>query len=766
MDFFSENIPAKTARKLGSSIITYTTNECHELGFKTYDRLIPSQDTMPKGGFGSIIALPLQGMSRKRGNSVFIDNEYKTCADQWSYLYCIKKYSLGEIEHLIRLLAPMGDVGCLRKDEDDEKPWESRNSYQRATRMDFPEVVSIVYANMLYIKKQGISSPALNTLKRLAAFHNPKFYELQAMRMSTYDKKAKCQIPRIISCSDETEQYLRLPRGLYDEVMQMFNNCSVKIDLRNETNSGRDIDVIFNGKLRDQQQIAADALLAHDIGILSATTAFGKTVIGAYLIAQRKVNTLILVEKTNLLAQWQEKLNEFLIINEEPIPELTPKGRNKKKTIPGQIGGSKNNPSGVIDVATMQSLITGGSVKELVRDYGMIIADECHHIAAFTFESVLKYSNAKYVYGLTATPTRKDGHHPIINMQCGAIRYRVDAKIEAEKRPFEHYIIPRFTGFRKPAHRGEKWEYTDMLSDIQKCESRNDLIIRDVIAAVEQGRNPIILSERKEHIDVLANRLSRSVKNVITMTGGGGAKKKRELHQAVMDIPPSEQFVLVATGKYVGEGFDMPRLDTLFLVMPISWKGTVAQYAGRLHRLFDSKTEVQIYDYVDIHESRLEGMYQKRLKGYAAIGYTAKATSLQTGVPNSIFDNKNFLPVYSIDITAAQNEVVIFSPYLSKKRVASALQYMRNSQSHITVITRPPESYVEKSKAAIAECIDILAKNGVIVKTKDSIHQKFAVIDQRIVWYGSINLLSYGYSEESIMRIESIDIAAELLEIV
>ena len=305
---------------------------------------------------------------------------------------------------------------------------------------------------MLYIEKQGISNSALNALKRLAAFRNPKFYQLQAMRKSAFDNKTKKQIPRIISCSDETEQYIGLPRGLEDEVKQTLGSLSVEIEWSNEINKGRTIDVTFNGVLRDQQQLAAEALLAYYNGVLSATTAFGKTVIGAYLIAERKVNTLILVEKTNLQSQWSDKLNEFLVINEEPIEELTPKGRKRKKTIIGQIGGGKDNPSGIVDVATMQSLISSGEVKEMVRNYGMVLVDECHHISAFTFEKILKYINARYVYGLTATPTRKDGHHPIIFMQCGGIRYQVDAKSEAEKRPFDHYIIPRFTGFRKPAH--------------------------------------------------------------------------------------------------------------------------------------------------------------------------------------------------------------------------------------------------------------------------------------------------------------------------
>ena len=760
--FFSENIPASTARKFGSSLITHAMSRHHELAFKTYDRLIPGQDTMPGGGFGNLIALPLQKLPREQGNSAFVDENFNAYADQWNYLYNIKKYASAEIENFIRELSPKGELGALRSDEEDEKPWENKKAAPALTCFDFQETVNIVRSNMLYIRKEGISNQALNALKRLAAFRNPEFYKAQAMRLSTHNK------PRIISCSEETEQYLCLPRGLEEEIRNALKACGVKIKWTNETNDGRAIDVSFNAALRDEQQQAADALLAHSNGILSAATAFGKTVIGANLIARRKVNTLVLVHRTSLLSQWIERLNEFLIINEEPVAEFTPGGRRKKKDVVGQIGGGKNNPGGIIDVAVMQSLVSKTEVKELVKNYGMVIVDECHHVSAFSFEQILKTVRAKYVYGLTATPARQDGHHPIIYMHCGKIRYRVDAKSQAAARPFEHFIIPRFTGFRNPVHAAhhaeKKWAINDIYRDIQNSEIRNSLIVQDVIAAVKQGRNPIILTERTDHVKNLADRLSPHIGNVISMTGGESQKKNRELLQAVADIPAGEPFALIATGKYVGEGFDMPRLDTLFLAMPISWKGTVQQYAGRLHRLFDGKSEVQIYDYVDIHVAMLEKMYQRRLKGYAAIGYKAKGTPQPIEDVHSIFDNRNFFPVYSADILAAKSEIVIVSPFLTRRRIMSSLNYLTaaSANARITVVTKPPDNYAGKDSGKIVECIEMLGQRGIEVKTKDRIHQKFAIIDQRIVWYGSINLLSYGVSEESVMRIESLEIAAEL----
>ena len=759
--FFTENIPASTARKFGSSLITYAMSKNHSLPFKTYDRMIPLQDTLTKDGLGNLIALPLQKKPRDDENSVFIDENFEAYADQWNYLYNVKKYTPEEVDAFIRQLSPSGELGDLRRDSEseDEKPWEGKKRERKLTAIDFPNTVKVVRANVLYIEKAGISSPALNSLKRLAAFRNPDFYKTQAMRLSTHDK------PRIISCSDETEQYLCLPRGLEDELCKVLEDSGVNIHLIDETNEGRNIDVVFNGELRGEQQQAADTLLENNNGILSATTAFGKTVIGAYLIASRKVNTLVLVHRTNLLSQWIDRLNEFLTVNEEPLIELTPKGRKRKKDIIGQIGGGKNNPSGIIDVAVMQSLVSGDDVKDIVKNYGMVITDECHHVSAFSFEQILKTTKAKYVCGLTATPTRQDGHHPIINMQCGKIRYRVDAKKQAETHPFEHFIIPRFTRFQKPAHRGDaKWEFSDVCNDIQDSELRNHLIVDDVVSAVEQGRNPIILTERTDHVETLAEQLEQCVKNVITLTGGGSQKKNRETLQTVADIPDDEPFAIVATGKYVGEGFDMPRLDTLFLAMPISWKGTVQQYAGRLHRLYDGKKEVQIYDYVDVRVEMLERMYQKRLKGYAAIGYKAKGTPQPFVEVHSIFDSHTFSPVYSADILAAHGEILIVSPFVAKRRVLSALNYLTTANAKITVVTKPPESYVEKDRLKITESIELLTKNGISVRTKDRIHQKFAVIDQRVVWYGSINLLSYGASEESIMRIEEVNIAGELLE--
>ncbi|GJQ60392.1 MAG: DEAD/DEAH box helicase [Candidatus Scalindua sp. AMX11] len=646
--FFENQISAALARKFGTALLTCSMSKRHEIKFKSYDRLFPNQDTMPKGGLGNLIALPLQMAARKNGNTVFIDKDFKPYADQWTYLGTIGKLSEDNLGVLITRLCKGNELGELRKDDDETlRPWATTRV--SLGKQDLPKTVRVVKSNMVYIPKKGFSQMALNMLKRLAAFSNPDFYKAQAMRMPTYNK------PRIISCSEESERYLCLPRGCEEEINNLLSKCKIDVTWTDETNCGRIIDVEFNGSLRKEQQEVLEELLPHDTGVLSATTAFGKTVVAANLIAARRRNTLILVHRQQLLLQWIARLSEFLRINEKlPVQEKR-RGRRKVQGIIGQIGAGKDSLSSIIDVAIMQSLINAGEVKECVKNYGMVIIDECHHVPAFSFEQILKKVNAKFVYGLTATPTRKDGHHPIIFMHCGVERFRVDAKKQAEKRPFDHYIIPRFTSFRMPIDENSK-ELTiqELYAEITVDEIRNQLIVSDVLHSYENGRNSLVISERTAHVMLLAKKLNERIPEVITLMGGMGAKKTREIVNKISAIPTDKQLTLVATGKFVGEGFDEPRLDTLFLTMPISWKGTLQQYAGRLHRLYESKNEVQVYDYVDTHVRMLEKMYGKRLNGYASIGYKAKGENIATESSDIIFDKNSFLPIYRNDILRAQ----------------------------------------------------------------------------------------------------------------
>ncbi len=757
--FFEDRLLAALARKFGTALLTHSMNKRHEITFKSYDRFFPSQDTLPKGGLGNLIALPFQKTARKNLNSVFVDEHFQSYDDQWAFLSGIQRLSQERVENLISELCHGHELGVLKVDEEEmPKPWETVKVTLR--KIDFPRRIKIVRANMLFIPKAGMSQRALNRLKRLASFKNPEFFKKQAMRLSTYG------LARVISCAEEIPEYLCLPRGCETELSAVFDDYNVDVHLTDKTTSGRPIDVVFKGLLRDEQSLATHQLMNFDMGILSGTTAFGKTVVAIKLIAEKKVNTLILVDKINLLAQWEKRLSEFLTIN-EPLPEPEP-SEKKKRSIIGKLGGGKNSLTGIVDIAVMQSVSRPEKVHDCVKNYGMIIADECHHASAFTYEKILKTTNAKYIYGLTATPTRKDGHHPILFMQCGPIRFRDDAKKQARKRPFEHFIVPRFTSMRCLLGTDENdLSIQELYAEIVDNEIRNQFIVEDVLNSYQQGRNCIVLTLRTAHVEFLTKKLGEKIPDVIKLTGKMGKKSIKAAFQQIADTPADKNLILVATGHFIGEGFDEPRLDTLFLAMPVSWKGTLQQYAGRLHRLFENKKEVQIYDYVDIHVKMLEKMYQKRLTGYASMGYKAKGENLQSETLDIIFDKDNFLPVFSNDIVNAKKEVLIVSPFVRQKRTLRMLQYLKiasNKKARVIVVTRPKEDFKEKDQIAMDNALELLRSQDISIVLKSNIHQKFAVMDQKIVWYGSINLLSYGNAQESMMRIESPNIANELIK--
>lgn len=760
--FFDKPVYASTSRRFGASLLTCAMNRRHEMSFGSYDRMFPNQDMLPKGGFGNLIALPLQKSARQDGNSEFVDASLRPYEDQWAFLGSIQRLTYEDLKRLSGILSPGDELGALKHDDEtDEKPWENIVHPDRLNEL--PSDVEIVRSNMLYIAKQGLTNKALNQIKRLAAFKNPEFYRAQAMRMPTYGK------PRIISCFEEDEHYVRLPRGCEQALVDLLGCAGSRIHMVDKTNSGNSIDVEFIGQLRDEQPKALAALLGENIGVLSGTTAFGKTVVALNLIAKRKVNTLIIVDKVSLVTQWRDRIDQYLMINES-LPEMDSikkRGRKKKNQLVGQIGAGKDQANGIIDIAVMQSLNRKGEIKDLVLNYGMVIVDECHHVSAFSFEEVLKHSNACYVYGLTATPTRKDGHHPIIFMQCGPIRFRDDAINQALKRPFDHVVIPRFTSFRLPTwQKEEDMTIQDVYSELVKSESRNQQIVEDVIRSYESGRNCIVLTGRTIHVEELAEWIRSRIPEVITLTGGMGTKATREAMKRLKDVPESDNIVVVATGKYIGEGFDEPRLDTLFLAMPISWKGTLQQYAGRLHRLYEGKKEVQVYDYIDLHVKVLEKMYNRRLAGYASIGYKSKGEQIDGEAADLIFDKDSFLPIFSQDMMNARREIFIVSPFVTMRRVMKLLETLKEIVKQgveISIVTRPEESFPAERRSEFTAIMRTLENVGIKLAYRSGIHQKFALIDQKIVWYGSINLLSYGSSEESMMRLNNGNIAFELM---
>ena len=579
--FFDRVLPATTARKLACVILTRTMERRHQLGLDSYDRFFPNQDTMPKGGLGNLIALPLQFAPRKNGNSLFIDAEFRPYPDQWQFLSSIRRMPGDLAEKTVGEAQRKGDLIGVRisDDEDRQDPWNFLPSGKREQPIigPFPKSVQIVRANLIYIEKKDLPPAILNRLLRIAAFQNPEFYKSQAMRLSTYDK------PRVIACGQDFEKHVAVPRGCLAEVLALFKGHKIRPEVRDERYPGVPIDVAFQGQLRTFQEDAVSKVIEHDDGILCAPTAFGKTAVGAWLIAKRKVNTLVVVHRQQLLDQWQERLSMFLDLPAKSI---------------GHIGGGKMVRTGRVDVAVIQSLYRKDEVKDFVAEYGQVIVDECHHISAFTFEQVMKQAKAKYVVGLTATPTRKDGHHPIIYMQCGPVRYQMSARTMTNSNPFEHKMTPRHTDFRV-APELTNATIQDLYATLVRDGQRNEMIANDVARAVGDGRCPLLLTGRTEHLEYFASRLAGAAKHVFVLKGGMGKKQRRELAEAMARVPENESRVILATGSYIGEGFDDARLDTLFLAMPISWKGTLQQYVGRLHRLYDNKRFVQVYDYVD-----------------------------------------------------------------------------------------------------------------------------------------------------------------------
>ncbi len=608
--FFSEPIPARTARHLGAALLTETMERRPEIGFASYDRLFPSQDTMPLGGFGNLIALPFQRKARELGNSVFIDQDGRPYEDQWAFLSSLSRLSADALSNIVAEAESRGRVLGVRMPVEDEyadEPWRmtpSRRTKSAQIELPLPDKIGIVLADQVYVDRTGLPPALVARFIRLAAFQNPEFYRAQAMRLSTFGK------PRIISCAELHPRHVGLPRGCLDEAMELIRSHGAEVEVRDLRTAGNPLppETRFLGVLRGPQIKAFDALMPHDHGVLAATTAFGKTVVAAALVAHRARNALILVHRRELLAHWVERLRTFLDIDPKDI---------------GVIGGGRRKPTGVVDIALIQSLVHRGEVSDLVAGYDHLIVDECHHLSAVSFELVARRAKARYVLGLSATVARKDGHHPIIFMQCGPVRHRVDARAQTAGQGFRYRARQRQTSFQLPAHLNslDRPPMPSVYKALAQDTIRNGLIFDDVLKALEAKRSPVVLTERRDHLDYLQDRFSRFARNLVVLRGGMSATE-RKTSETALRVPDDQERLILATGRYIGEGFDDYRLDTLFLTMPISWKGTLAQYVGRLHRQHEGKTEVLVVDYVDESVPVLARMAAKRRAGYRALGYT------------------------------------------------------------------------------------------------------------------------------------------------
>ncbi len=748
--FFDAPISAAKARRLGYAILTEATNRDGCISFRSYDRFFPNQDYLPQGGLGNLVALPLQGQARKQGNSVFVNEHFEPYPDQWEYLLNIKRLTEADVDILLHSKASAQPLGALATTSENN-PWEAPEA-PTIDKRDFAAMLAIVKANMLYLPIGALSAKIINHFKRIASFRNPEFYSRQAMRLTTYN------IPRIISCAEIIDDYLALPRGCEDAVIQFLEENKANYEIIDKTNHGKSIHVTFTEELRSEQAKAVTLLCENTNGVLSATTAFGKTVAAIGLIARHGVNTLILTHTKALLEQWKKELGKFLSIKYIP-KETKPKcGRPKKSSPIGTLSSTGNSLHGFIDIALIQSCITNGEVKPFVKEYGLVIVDECHHVSAVNFEHVLKETNAHRVYGLTATPIRKDGHQPIIFMQCGPIRYTADAKHQMQMQSFSRLLVPRFTHYHDVIDKN--LPYMQIIHQLAEDEYRNRLIVDDVCTALKEGRTPLVLSSLTTHVDSLANLLKHHCANVIVLIGSESTKEKRLKMERLNQLSDNDPLVIIATGKYIGEGFDCPRLDTLFLALPVSWKGIIAQYAGRLHRDHVGKQEVRIYDYIDFNIPVCEAMYRRRLKGYASIGYSLMPDGLFADIQepeNQFFNGSNFITHYISSLGSAKSSIIIICPkvkFSHRSLVATRLADLIPKGIKIAVATREKNEYTEH-----------LEKYGIRIIIKVSLSFSATIIDRSRLWYGNVNPLGFYKQDDNIITFRHPEVATTLIDL-
>lgn len=771
--FFEEELEAELARNLGCALISTAMSFGGAVDFGAYDRLFPSQSTVVEGGFGSLIALPLQGRAQRKGNSVFVDECFEPYADQWRFLSSISRVSRLQAQEVVESIdgGPLGALSSFASEKTSSfrVAVDARSALERdrlgGSKELFPQSVSARKNGMLAISKQGLSSQAQNRVRRLAAFGNPEFYRAQSMHRSVYGKS------RIVWCGEETDRDILIPRGCEEKLnllVESFGSHCMTEDIRRERSA---IKATFEGALRPRQQQAADALLREECGVLSAPTGFGKTVIGAYLIGQLCMRTLVIVPKTALLAQWRQQLDRFLSLQDDRPPLLTKAGKPSKRKRPviGGMGGGTTSLSGIVDVATFQSLIAKDDlgapcVKDYVDDYDLVICDECHYAAAAGLELVMKRVSARRVYGLSATPRRSDGLEGVVFMHCGSIRHVVSPREQAEEQGFSRILLPRFTHIRLSGLEPGT-SFNQVVDRLCAHDRRNRLIVDDVFDSLKAGRTPLVVTKRKSHAFELGRLLKERSVDVIVLTGVGTAREKREKLQEAKSMQKGWS-AIVATGSYIGEGFDLPRLDTLFLASPYSWEGIITQYSGRLHREFEGKRNVMVYDYVDASVPMLERMYKRRLKAYAKLGYETAAESETQGMHACIMTVKTWHARLVDDISHAQKNVLIAPLYIGAtmpSSVESALVDALERGVSVRVVVKGAKSPSVHEQRV--KCVERLLQVGCEASIDEAPVTGVAVIDDAVVWHGTIPLLAFPRSDDCSLRIESPEIAFEVSEL-
>ena len=755
--FFKEMIPARLARKFGFALLEKGAESVNLKSFKYYDRMIPTQDALPEGGLGNVIALPLQGMALKSGNSAFVDENWNAYEDQLKVLAGTRRLTRQEIEDYLSLWY---STGFTSEDNGTDAPWDKNSEIEAGS---VKGVVRIVLADRIYIDSSGMSNKTKRQLRRMATFSNKQYFQNQAMDMPNYDES------RFIYLGSDEGKYIVLPRGLREDILKKFDNAGIRYKIEDKRTQGRELNISFKGELRESQIPAVETMLNNETGILHAATAFGKTVVCCDMIARRGISTLILVDRADLMNQWIKRLEEFLDIDEELPKYQTKTGRTRKrKSLIGNLQGAHDTLTGIEDVAMRRSLKKKDGFHPMLKEYAQVYFDECHHAASDSAIEVLQEINAKYVYGVTATPKRGDGKEKINEFLLGPIRYRFTAKDRAEEQNIDHLVYPRFTRTVKPHHLSKTPYGNDAYELIRNNDVRDEQIIRDVADCVQAGRTPVVLTKYVDHANKLSERLKKYADRLILLTGANGTKARRAQVKELNEVDDSDSLILVGTGSLLGEGFDFPRLDTLFMATPVSGENVVEQYVGRLNRDYDGKENVIVYDYVDSHIPKFDKMYAARLKAYKKIGYELCVNmDGEKQKANAIYDIENYAETYWKDLEEANSAVVVSSPRLNNQkvdRIINMLGKRRELGVKVTIVTWHPDAYKYGKDDVRMELMERLRKAGFEIRLVEESCEHYAVIDNEIVWYGSVNLLSKEDAEDNLMRVCSKDIAAELLE--
>ncbi len=686
-----------------------------EIDLSCFDRMIPNQDSLPKKGFGNLIALPLKWSDVKEQKSIFTDDNLQPLPSEklFNCLANTKRYAESEVNKFIDIIS------------NDMKLINGKNNVLSLHDFKaFPRKIYGFITGEIFIERQNLTRKEQLSLLGLATFSNPEFIKKQRMRMPVWDT------PSVLTAARIEGSYICLPRGV---LPMLKENCNCQ--LIEKFTSPLPLTVSFKGSLHSEQKTAIARMKEHQLGMVCAHTGFGKTVVGCALIAEREAKTLVIVPTTNIAQQWQQAGLSFLDIQDKPYTEMTKKGRKVRKKKVEIISGSRNHPSRLVDIINIRKLIQM-SAKErwtLYQDYEQIIVDECHHISATTFEKVLVEANVSYIVGLTATPERKDGLEKFMYYRCGNIYYQGEEN-EADYL-IPRYIYPRYNGALEIQNDLENNSYTKKIKKLVESNDRNKQIVSDVKQALKEERHILLLSERIEHLKILKKQLDGLSAPVYFITG----QSKTKL--SIKD--ESKAYVILSTSKYVGEGFDLASLDTLFLVLPFSWRGNTKQYLGRLERNLANKDELRVYDYVDISDDVFAKMYQKRMKVYVQQGYQFVRSAKWNTYSSAYYTDKNYLLVWEHDLAKAAT-IYLCLRHLTLRQVKK-MNELANLGKQIHLIINADKRNKEYS--------NLLNSKIKLQINKEKIGNNISVFDDQIIWYGDINFGSKVYQGMSAIRL-------------